>query len=83
MNRIEERDYAFYMSWLHRLIYDFAWPPYECELCVGQEPQSGCYCAHYDCLLPGVPPERHHLWARKLWAVIARRCGMLDPGRKW
>lgn len=79
---IEERDHAFFMSWAHRLIYEFAWPPYACELCVGQDHWQGCECDYKGAIAPGIGPERHHLIARRLWAVIARRCGMPDPGRR-
>ena len=80
---MDERDHAFYMSWLHRLIFDFAWPRYECCQCVGQDYWQGCECDYRGAIAPGVEPERRHVVARKIWSVIARRCGMIDPGRRY
>jgi hypothetical protein len=80
---IEERDTAFYMSWLHRLIYDLAWPSYACELCVGQEEWRGCQCEYYGAIAPYTPPRPIHTLARQVWSFIARRCEMYDPAAKW
>lgn len=75
-------DYAFYMSWLHRLIYRAAWPPYDCCQCIGQDWWQGCECDWRGAIAPGVGPERRHLLLRKLWAVVARRGGYPDPGKR-
>lgn len=54
--------WRYYVTWvIIRLLY----PPYECEMCVGQEPWRGCYCAYYDAYGPaGVETPR--------WVEIAR-----------
>lgn len=48
-------------SWLY--------PSYECELCVGQEPWQGCYCAHHGAVAAGGdgpgPIRRFFRWALK------------------
>lgn len=44
-----------------------AWPTYDCELCVGQEPQQGCYCAYHGAPRAGGPgPETWRVWLRWL-----------------
>ena len=58
-------------SWLHALIYDLAWPSYECELCVGQEYWRGCECAYRGDVAPGVGPTRRHLFWRWVWSKRA------------
>lgn len=51
---------------MKRWLIRTCWPPYECELCVGQYPGQGCYCAYYGAPWPGGPgPE----W----WRVRLRR----------
>lgn len=49
--------------------HDVAWPPYDCQFCVGQE--YGCWCQHYGACAPGVGPMRRDLalrWIyRKIW----------------
>ncbi len=32
------------------------YPGYECEGCVGQDPQHGCYCAYNGAVAPCTPP---------------------------
>jgi len=44
-----------------------AYPPYECECCVGQEPWRGCYCDYHGLVGPGAEPE---WWRRVLRKVI-------------
>lgn len=46
------------------------WPSYACELCVGQEPQQGCYCAYYGASAPGCPPTRFQQFWRWLYDRI-------------
>lgn len=59
-------------SWLHRLIYNAAWPSYACELCVGQEYWQGCYCDYHGAPHPGGPsrwpPEAYYEAMRWLWS---------------
>lgn len=52
-------------SWWRRL-HALAYPGYDCECCVGQEPWRGCYCAHHGCIAPCVEPTRWHLLLRKV-----------------
>lgn len=54
-------------SWLHRLVYDTAWPSYECQQCVGQEYWQGCQCAYYAASGPCKPATRWHLFWRWVW----------------
>jgi len=42
------------------------WPSYECELCVGQEPWRGCWCAYHGAPRPNEGPSRSRVWAREL-----------------
>lgn len=72
------------MSWLHLLLFDLAWPAYECTTCVGQEPWRGCYCQYHGAEAPCLGPSwaRHNIY-RPLWSIIARRCGDYDPGREY
>lgn len=55
-------------SWLHKLIHDTAFPRYECEQCVGQEPWQGCYCDYHGASAPGEGPTRWHIFWRWVWA---------------
>jgi hypothetical protein len=80
--RVEERDTVQYMSWLHGLLYRLAWPPYECGDCLGLGPEHGCNCAWYGAEAPGVPCSEWRVHARRLWSVVASRCGMYDPVRR-
>lgn len=53
------------ISWM-RKVYDLAYPPYDCEQCVGQEPWQGCYCSYHGAVAPG---ENHVEW----WRGLLRR----------
>lgn len=56
----------------HRLC-NWAWPFYDCELCVGQEYWQGCYCAYYEADGPCSPYTP--LWRmalRYLWNWMYR-----------
>lgn len=77
-----ERVHAFHMSWLHRALYDYAYPDYECEQCVGQYLWAGCECHHHGLPGPCVEIGALRALARDVWSVVARRCGMYDPGRR-
>ena len=59
--RVEDRVMAF-----RRALEAAAWPSYECEQCVGQEPSQGCYCAYHEGIAPGVGPEEKHLLLRRI-----------------
>lgn len=61
-------------NWLRSIRYAIrraAWPVYECELCVGQDPWQGCYCAYYKSDRPGGPDLP--LWRRLLRRVVRER----------
>lgn len=45
------------MRWIWRRLTYLAWPNYDCEYCVGQEPQHGCWCAYHGAPAPNTPPE--------------------------
>lgn len=77
----KERDTCFHMSWLHLALYDYAWPAYECERCVGQDQWAGCYCQHHGLPGPCVEVGAARALARDVWSVVARRCGLYDPAR--
>ena len=63
------------MSWLHKLIYRFAYPTYECEKCFVWCPGE-CYCAKNYYASPGeMMPSVSRELVRKLWSVIAKRGG--------
>jgi hypothetical protein len=54
-------------DWIVRL----AFPSYECEQCVGQEPWRGCYCAYYGASAPNKGPEwwRYKLQQAVRWTI--------------
>lgn len=66
---------AFGLSWLHHLIYNAAYPTYECELCVGQEGWQGCYCAYHGAISPSAGPHTGHLLLRLIWDRVSKDTG--------
>lgn len=61
---------------LYWAMYVVAFPRYECELCIGQEPWSGCYCAYHGAYYPGGGDAPR-------WRRIARAAFLLlyrEPG---
>ena len=53
---------------MKRSLYNWAWPSFECQQCVGQEYWQGCYCDYYGASCPGGPgPEWWRLLLRRLW----------------
>lgn len=54
---------------LRRFLYELAWPHYDCELCVGQDPWHGCWCSYHGAPVPGEPPE---WWRFQLQRLIKR-----------
>ena len=41
--------------WLRIYLRRLAWPPYDCERCVGQD--YGCWCDYHGAIAPGIGPE--------------------------
>lgn len=63
-------------QWLQRVrsrirwrLLALAYPTYDCQQCVGQEPWQGCYCAYHDCIAPCTQPTR---WYRFLQWLIRK-----------
>jgi hypothetical protein len=51
-------------QWLRWRLRVFAFPCYECEHCVGQEPWHGCYCAYHGALSPCNRSNPRFAWLR-------------------
>lgn len=49
-------------TWLKRIAY----PPFECQQCVGQEYWQGCYCVYNDASAPGEGPTLKQALALKI-----------------
>lgn len=43
------------IHWVDGRLRYSGWPPYDCELCVGQHPGQGCYCAYMGAFAPCDP----------------------------
>lgn len=62
-----------FRRWLERL----AWPPYDCENCVGVfEGVSSCYCAYYGAIAPNIGPTRWHLFVRSIHKRLYPNSGL-------
>ena len=56
---------------LHIAVRRALWPPFECELCVGQEYWQGCYCAYHGATAPCDPYVAWwRRWGRRAWEWV-------------
>lgn len=47
-------------------IINHAYPPYDCEDCVGAGKEWGCYCRYYGATAPCEGPSDYHVFIRKI-----------------
>ena len=56
-------------KWFRRFYWrlrSWAYPGFDCQSCVGQEPWQGCYCSYHGCVAPCTGPTRRHVILRAL-----------------
>lgn len=62
-------------------LYNWAWPSFECQLCVGQDWWQGCECDYFGGSAPGCGPEWWRVLLRRLWNFGYRNS--LSAERMW